>query len=134
MLISLSDRMRDYLKKRLSAYDAFLQCQMHMIALAEAYTERLVWREMGKTIGQLPESPERIMLEKIRRYYALHTIDQAKGWYLETGYLEGSVTKTIRRILHKLTQELRPEVAALVTAWGIPESSIRAEIVGGNVH
>ncbi|MBN8678553.1 MAG: acyl-CoA dehydrogenase family protein [Chitinophagales bacterium] len=134
MLISISDRMRDYLKKRLSAYDAFLQCQMHMIALAEAYTERLVWREMGKTIQQLPESPERIMLEKIRRYYALHTIDQAKGWYLETGYLEGSVTKTIRRILHKLTQELRPEVAALVTAWGIPESSVRAEIVWGNVH
>jgi acyl-CoA oxidase len=129
LLISISDRMRDYLKKRLSPYDAFLQCQMHMVALAEAYTERLVWREMGKTISQLPESTERAMLEKIRRYYALHTIEQDKGWYLETGYLEGETTKSIRRILHKLTQEMRPEVGALVMAWGIPEASIRAEIV-----
>lgn len=129
MLISLSDRMRDYLKKRLRPHEAFLKCQMHMIVLAKAYIERLAYREMIKSIAPLPDSPEKAMLTKIATYYALHCIESDKGWYLETEYMNGDKSKAIRRVLHKLTQELRPECLALVESFGIGESSLRAEIV-----
>ena len=48
LLISLSQRMQDYLKKRIKPYDAFLKCQNHMIELAKAYIkdnnyERSFW-------------------------------------------------------------------------------------------
>jgi acyl-CoA oxidase len=128
MLVSLADRMRDYLKKRLSPYDAFLQCQLHMVALAKAYVECLVYTEMAKSVSALPDSPEKAILEKMMTYYALHTVEEDKGWYLEAGYMDGSKTKAIRRLLHKLTQELRSEVETLVEAWGIPEVSVRAAI------
>ena len=129
ILISLSERMKDYLKKRLGPYEAFLKCQTHMISLAKAYVERLVYREMIKKLDILEASSEKEMLQKITTYYALNCIYEDKGWFLETDYMDGSKTKAIRRILNKLTQELRPEVGALVEAFGIPEETLNAAVL-----
>jgi acyl-CoA oxidase len=128
-LNALSERMRDYLKKRLAPYEAFLKCQTHMIALAKAYIERLVYREMIKKLDTLEDSAEKAMLQKLTTYYALHCIQEDKGFYLETDYMDGSKTKAIRRTLNKLTQELRPELGSLVEAFGITEESLNAEIL-----
>jgi acyl-CoA oxidase len=129
ILISLSERMKDYLKKRFGPYEAFLKCQTHMIALAKAYIERLVYRDMIKTLASMDESAEKDMLQKLTTYYALHCINEDKGWYLEADYMDGSKSKAIRRTLNKLTQELRPEVGALVEAFGIPNESLNAAIL-----
>lgn len=118
-LDSLSERMRDYLKKRLVPYDAFLKCQTHMIVLAKAYVERLVYREMIKKCQSLPLSNEKTMLEKLAAYYALSCIQEDKGFYLENEYMKGEKTKAIRRVLNKMTQELRSDVEALVDVFGI---------------
>jgi acyl-CoA oxidase len=129
ILISLSERMKDYLKKRLGPYEAFLKCQTHMISLAKAYVERLVYREMIKKLDTLAASPEKEMLQKITTYYALNCINEDKGWFLEADYMDGAKTKAIRRTLNKLTQELRPEVGALVDSFGISEETLNAEIL-----
>jgi acyl-CoA oxidase len=129
ILVSLADRMKDYLKKRFGTYEAFLKCQTHMIALAKAYVERLMYREMVKTLDKLPPSEEKNMLQKLTTFYALNCIYEDKGWFLETDYMDGSKTKAIRRILNKLTQELRAEVGALVDAFGITDETLNAEIL-----
>jgi acyl-CoA oxidase len=129
ILISLADRMKDYLKKRLGPYEAFLKCQTHMISLAKAYIERLVYREMIKKLDTLEASPEKEMLQKITTFYALNCIYEDKGWFLEADYMDGSKSKAIRRTLNKLIQELRPEVGALVDAFGIPDETLNAEIL-----
>jgi acyl-CoA oxidase len=130
ILSALSERMRDYLKKRVAPHEAFLKCQTHMIALAKAYIERLVYRDMIKTLDTLAPSAEKDMLQKLTAYYALNCINEDKGWYLENDYMNGNKTKAIRRILHKMTQELRPEVEALVDAFGISKESLNAAILG----
>jgi acyl-CoA oxidase len=129
ILISLSERMKDFLKKRLAPYDAFLKCQTHMISLAKAYVERLVYREMIKKLETLEASAEKDMLQKMTTFYALNTIYEDKGWYLEADYMDGSKTKAIRRTLNKLIQELRPEVGALVDSFGITDETLNAEIL-----
>ena len=129
VLISLADRMKDYLKKRFGTYEAFLKCQTHMIALAKVYVERLMYREMIKTLDTLPPSDEKNMLQKLTTFYALNCIYEDKGWFLETDYMDGSKTKAIRRTLNKLTQELRAEVGALVDAFGISDETLNAEIL-----
>jgi acyl-CoA oxidase len=129
ILISLSERMKDYLKKRLGPYEAFLKCQTHMISLAKAYVERLVYREMIKKMDVLEASAEKDMLQKITTFYALNCIYEDKGWFLEADYMNGTKTKAIRRTLNKLTQELRPEVGALVEAFGISDETLNAEIL-----
>jgi acyl-CoA oxidase len=131
MLISLSDRMRNYLGKRMDPYAAFLKCQMHMIGLAKAYVEHLTYHELTQRIASAPAGDERNMLEKIAAYFALQCIQDDKGWYLEAEHMSAAKSKAMRGVLHKLTQELRPEVGALVAAWGIPEASLNAEILRG---
>jgi acyl-CoA oxidase len=129
LLTTLSERMQDLLKKRIAPYDAFLKCQVHMVTLAKAYIERLVYQEMVNTVNTIADSPEKTMLDKLTTYYALHTIQEDKGFYLENDYMDGDKTKAIRRVLNKLTQELRPEAEALVAAFGISEESLNAEIL-----
>ena len=129
ILISLADRMKDYLKKRFGTHEAFLKCQTHMITLANAYVERLIYREMVKTLDSLPPSDEKNVLQKLTTFYALNCIYEDKGWFLETDYMDGSKTKAIRRTLNKLTQELRADVDALVDAFGISDETLNAQIL-----
>jgi acyl-CoA oxidase len=129
ILIALSDRMRKYLGKRLGPYEAFLKCQVHMVNLAKAYVENLAYTELTTALKTMNASPEKAMLEKIATYFALHTISEDKGWFLESAYMDGNKSKAIRRALGKLTQELRPEVEELVAAFGISDASLDAEIL-----
>jgi len=129
LLISLSQRMQDYLKKRISPYDAFLKCQNHMIELAKAYIERLVLRNFVEKIESQEDSAEKKVLSKVCDLYALSVIEEHKGWFLEADYMEGSKTKAIRRMVTKLCSELRSDAVSLVDAFGIPEELLGAEII-----
>ena len=129
LLLNLSQRMRDYLKKRINPYDAFLKCQNHMVDLAKAYIERLVLRNFLEKIAQQEDGPEKIALQKVCNLYALSVIEENKGWFLETDYMDGSKTKAIRRVVTKLCAELRTDVVALVDSWGIPDELLGAEII-----
>ena len=128
LLISLSQRMQDYLKKRIKPYDAFLKCQSHMIELAKAYIERLVLRNFDSRINELEDGDEKIALSKMCDLYALSVIEEQKGWYLETDYMDGAKTKAIRRMVTKLCADIRPDALAYVNAFGIPDELLGAEI------
>lgn len=129
ILMSLSERMRDYIKKRMSPFDAFLKCQNHMIELAKAYIERLTYKEWRSSINDLPIGNERDILDKMCKFYALYSLEENKGWYLENDYMDGSKTKAIRRLINKLLQEFRPDLEAMVDSFGIPEESLSAAII-----
>jgi acyl-CoA oxidase len=129
LLISLSQRMQDYLKKRIKPYDAFLKCQSHMIELAKAYIERLILRDFNTRINELDDSNEKMALIKMCDLYALSVMEEHKGWYLESDYMDGSKTKAIRRMVTKLCAEIRPDSMAFVNAFGIPEDLLGAEII-----
>ena len=129
LLISLSQRMQDYLKKRVAPYDAFLKCQNHMIELAKAYVERLVLRNFAQKIDDSEDGPEKDALSKLSNLYALSVIEEHKGWFLESDYMDGSKTKAIRRLVTKLCAEIRPDALAYVDAFGIPDELLGAEII-----
>ncbi len=132
LLFSLSSRMRDYLRKRLHPHDAFLKCQMHMIEAAYAYTEALILKDFI-AFTQRSDASLQPVLKKLLSVYALSVIEKEKGWYLETGYMEGSKTKAIRRMITKLCAELRPEVTGLIEAFGIPPGMADAEMVRNQI-
>lgn len=129
LLISLSQRMQDYLKKRIAPYDAFLKCQNHMIELAKAYVDRLVLRNFNQKIESLTDSPEKSALAKMCDLYALSVIEEHKGWFLESDYMDGSKTKAIRRLVTKLCAEIRPDALSYVEAFGIPDELLGAQII-----
>jgi len=129
LLISLSQRMQDYLKKRIAPYDAFLKCQNHMIELAKSYVERLVLRSFVAKIETVVDGPEKNALSKMCDLYALSMIEEHKGWFLESDYMDGAKTKAIRRLVTKICAEIRPDAESYVDAFGIPLALLDAEII-----
>ena len=129
LLISVSNRMRSMLNKRVDPYEAFLKVQSHMIVLAEAYVERIVLEQFHKTIEATEAADLKRILKKLCDLYALHTMEQQKGWYLENDYMDGAKTKAIRRLVTKLCKDVRLEANFLVDAFAIPDSCLAAPIV-----
>ena len=128
-LISVGQRMQNYIKKRVNPYDAYLRCQTHMLVLAEAYVERVVLESFVNIINKVEDPSLKKQLKTMCDLYALSTIEQNKGWYLETGYMEGVKTKAIRKMVDKLCKNLRSEAGFLVDAFAIPEQLLGAKII-----
>ncbi len=126
---TLAQRFRTYLKSGLSAFDAGLRCQTHMMAAAEAYVERIVIGRSLQRIDKIEDPPTKAVMQKTIALYALHTIERHNGWFLEHDYLSGQKSKAITRLVDMLCAELRPEAAALVEAFGIPDKLLGAPIV-----
>lgn len=129
ILYALTDRLRGWIKEGLSSYDAALKCQTHMLNLAEAFVEHLVLQKFQEAIAKLEPSPEKEILSKLCSLYALSTLEQHKGWYLEQDYFAGVKTKAIRREVNTLCSEIRKDAGALVDAFAIPDQLLGAEIV-----
>ena len=129
LTLSVSNRMRKYLGQRLDPNDAYMKCQLHMLELGEAYSERLALTSFQAAIAKVENKTTKQTLEKLCQLYALTILQQEKGFFLENEYLGGSKTKAIRRMIAKLNQELRPLAGKLVDGFGIPEELLGASII-----
>ena len=129
LLYDVSQRLRGHIKNKVRSYDAFLICQTHLLALAEAFVENLILQKFIEKINTLPQGNIRSILKQLCDLYALSTIEKHKGWFLESNYMEGVKTKAIRKLVDKLCAALRWEAGALVEAFAIPKELLGAEIV-----
>ncbi|NJC26551.1 acyl-CoA dehydrogenase family protein [Neolewinella antarctica] len=126
---TLAQRLRAYIKNGMSAHEAGLQCQTHMIEAAEAYVEALVLEKaLARVQGLSDGNAAKAVLKKVIQLFALHTIEGHRGWYLESGYILGNKSKAIRTAVDVLCGELRPEVGSLVDGFGIPDQLLGAPI------
>ena len=129
LLLSVSDRMRNYLKRRIDPYKAFLKCQKHLIQLSKAYVDRLALKAMYKQINACVPSPEKEILKKLYALYGLSTIHENSAFYLENDFMLGVKSKAIRRLVGKICQEMRNEANDLVDTFLIPEELLGAKII-----
>ena len=127
-MIKVSERMRKYLKRRIKPYQAFLKTQVHMIELADAYIDYITIKDFRKSLEKVEDKELSKVLWRLYQLYGLTTIYDNRGWYLENEYMQGSQSKAIRKIRTKLIQDLRPDVGALVSSFGIPNELIAAPI------
>ena len=128
LLYSLAQRLRGHIKEGKSAYEATMICQTHMLALAEAFIERITLEATVAVVEKNKSSSAYNILRQLRSLYALQTIEKHAAWYLEQDYLAGVKSKAIRRQVDHLCAKLRPEAMALVDAFGIPQVLIAAPI------
>ncbi len=129
MLHSLSNRMRNFLNRRIPLHEAFLKCQIHMVDMARAYVDYQVLKSFQRAVVNCNLEKERALLEKLKALYALTILEEEKGWFLENDFMDGTKSKAVRRMINKLCQELRPDINGLVDAFGIPEELLGAKIV-----
>ncbi len=128
LLISVSQRMQRYLRKKIPAYEAYLRCQTHLLALAEAYIETLVLEQFIKVYKNIEDPKLKTVLKRLCDLYALSTIEKHKGWYLESEYMQAPKSKAIRRLVTKLCRVVREDASLLVEAFDIPKNCLAAPI------
>ncbi|CAM4099185.1 acyl-CoA dehydrogenase [Zobellia nedashkovskayae] len=125
---SLAMRIRDYIKKGVPSYQAFLKVQSHLVALGKAYSNELAYTTYSNFVETIEDDKNRALFQKLGTLHALHTIRQDAEWYLEQGYIGGTKSKAIRQRVERLCTELRPHIEVLVDGFGIPEYCMSAPI------
>jgi len=125
---SLAMRIREYIKKGVPSYHAFLKVQTHLLALGKAYSCELAFDTFISFTEKLKDKKHQELFEKISALYALHEIRSDAAWYLEQGYIASSKSKAIRQRVERLCTELRPHIEVLVDGFGIPDHLITAPI------
>lgn len=128
LVTSLARRLRARLERGMDAQAAMIECQDHLVNLAHAYVERVILEQFVEGITQGNDPTLTAILKKLCDLYALWHLEQHKGWYLESGYFEGTKTKAIRRQIDALCTEISREAVALVDAFAIPEPCLAAPI------
>ena len=128
MIASVARRMQKRISRGDDRWDAFLDCQSHMVNLAKAAVELHVLKSFQKHVAAQTDPSIQGVLATLRDIYALSCIRNDIGWFQEAGLLETNKARAIRKLLRKLYGELRPNAVALVDGFGIPDHCIAAPI------
>ena len=128
VLLTLSERMQKYIKRGIDPFQAFLKVQNHMMDLGDAYVDQLTLNSFYNNVNKLKDSPTKKLMTSLVQLYALQTIEDNKGWYLESDYMVGAKTKAIRRMIAKLYQNIKPHALSLIDGFAIPDELVTAPI------
>jgi len=122
LVASLARRVKSRVDDGMDGFDAVIDCQVHALAAGRAHAERQILEAMITAENGAPSSSLAEMMEKLRSLHALRTIEAARGWYLEQGYLDPAKSKAIRSLVIALCAELRPHAVPLVDAFAVPDA------------
>ncbi|MBU8895503.1 acyl-CoA dehydrogenase family protein [Corallococcus sp. M34] len=128
LLTSVARRLRKRLASGVEAFEAFNQCQAHLLALAHAHVERVVLERFRTAVSTVKQASLRHVLERLCDLHGLSCLEAASGWFLEHDHLEGAKARALRKEVVRLCAELRPDAVALVDSFGIPDTCLAAPI------
>ena len=122
VLSGLMRRFRDRIQDQgMDPYEAFLECQDHVVRAAEVHMERVLLESFVEGVRRCTDPATREVLERLMALYALSEIERDRGWFQEHGRLSGERSKAVITAVNTLVTELRPHDLALVDAFGIPD-------------
>lgn len=125
---TIAMRIRDYVKKGMPSYQAFLKVQTHLLALGKAYSVELAYNTFVDFTNTIEDEKNKALFQKIGTLYALHELRKDASWFLEQGYIGGTKSKALRQRVERLCTELRPHIGVLIDGFGIPEDCVNAPI------
>jgi acyl-CoA oxidase len=128
ILTSAAKRLRRHISEGMDSFDAFNVSQTHLVQVSFAYIERIILEQFILQVEKTKDAGCKAVLKKLCDLFALSQIEKNKGWYLESGYMEGVKTKAIRKLMNQLCWEVRQEAVPLVNAFNIPDACLAAPI------
>jgi acyl-CoA oxidase len=129
MLLSAGQRLQRRIDEEdMEPFDAFVDVQDHLVQLAHAEAERVVFDRFVAAVEEVKDEALRMTLSRLRELFALSRLEDDLDWFLEAGYVEANKAKAIRGEVNDLCDELRPAAEGLVDAFGIPDACLAAPI------
>lgn len=126
LLRSAAMRIRSRLDDGVDSFRAVVECQDHLVSLARAHVERVILDAFEKAIVHAPTPGLSEILATASALFALSSLERDRGWFQESGYLEGPKARAIRTRVGALCGELRDQAELLVEGFGIPDAVLPA--------
>ena len=126
LLRSVAQRLKRRVDEGLDSFRAIDACQDHLVALARAHAERIVFEALEDGVARAPSPGLSETLSSLACLYALSRIEAHRAWYLEAGYLDPSKSRAIRSQVNALCAEVREIAPLLVDSFGIPDAVLAA--------
>ncbi len=126
VLSTVATRLRRRIKAGESLNDAFLACQVHLIAAAKAHVERRILQALHGALDQPLEASSATALNLLSTLLGVHFLANDRAWFQEHSLLGSSKAKALQRQHETLSAQLRPLAQSLVDAWGIPAGLLPA--------
>ena len=128
LLTRAGQRLKHRIDAGMNSFQAFNECQNHLVNLAHAYIERVILEQFIAGVNKIDNPDLKLTISKLLQLFALNLLDQHKGWYLENNYFEGVKSKAIRKLRTSLCKEVRNDSIDLVAAFNIPDELLKAPI------
>lgn len=125
-LESLARRMR---RANSRDFEAVNRLGDHMLFVARAHLERVLLEAFIAGIDQCADPDAKAVLERLCSLFALSSINDDRGWFLEHNRLSTGRAKAIGPQINALCADLRPDALALIEGFGIPVSWLGAEFL-----
>ncbi len=129
LLVTAARRIKHRLDGGVDSFDAFVEVQDHLLTLATAHAERLVYDRFRAAVDRTEDAHLRSVLDLVCTLYGLWHLERDRGWFLEQHIFEGNVAKATRTEVNALLHRLRPLAVDLVAAWGVPEEVLASDLV-----
>jgi acyl-CoA oxidase len=88
--------MRARLEGGMDSFQAVVECQDHLVALARAHVERVVAEALADGVARAPTPGLSEVLASLSALFSLAAIERDRGWFLESGYLEAAKARAVR--------------------------------------
>jgi len=111
------------------SFAAMNRLQEHMIFAARAHTDRVILEAFIAGLVKTDDANARALLERVCDLYALSSIEDDRGWFLEHTRLSASQTKDLTAAIDDLCEELRAQAVLLVDGLGVPEKWLQAAML-----
>ncbi|HEY0809457.1 MAG TPA: acyl-CoA dehydrogenase [Longimicrobiales bacterium] len=129
LLHSVAARLRALINDGMDSFEAVNECQDHLVKLAEAYAERLVLESFHERIAHFHDGGTHASMNELCALYALSCIENDRGWFLESGYIEPGKSKAIRRVLNDSCTRLAEWAEVFIDGWSIPDRFLPASVL-----
>jgi acyl-CoA oxidase len=131
LLQTAAQRMRKRLSAGIDGQRAATEVQEHLLALAHAHVERVVFDAFAAGVQACADERLRPWLGRLCDLYALSRLAADMAWFVEDGYVESWKARAIRREVEQLSAEVRAAAVELVDGFGIPDACLAAPIAFG---
>ena len=125
---SVAQRFKRGLDEGFDAFEVFRAVQDHAINAARAHIDTVILEAFSRAIETCEDDQLRAGLSQLCDLYALHDLEDDKGFFQEHGRLASPRCKAITREVNRLCNEVRRDAGELVDAFGIPDQVLAAPI------
>lgn len=111
------------------AFRIFNNAQDHVIRAGKVHVDRIVLEAFTAGIARCDDEEAADLLREVCTLYALVTIEDDLAWFMGHNRLSDQRAKTVTALVNDQLEKLRPHLLTLVEGFGVPESTLGAEIL-----